>query len=78
MGRLRLLKEKNQQWQEIHFQKSPEVLAFGMDANSNRIYMSDWDKVYQLIIEKEEISSYPWVIFCNTTMPDGTVNNSGC
>ena len=49
-----------------------------MDANSNSIYMSDWDKVYQLIIEKEEINSYPWVIVCNTTMPDGTVNNSGC
>jgi hypothetical protein len=78
LGRLRLLKEKNHQWQEIHFQKSPEVLSFGMDANSNSIYMSDWDKVYQLIIEKEEINSYPWVIVCNTTMSDGTVNNSGC
>jgi hypothetical protein len=78
LGRLRLLKEKNHQWQEIHFQKSPEVLSFGVDASSNSIYMSDWDKVYQLIIENEEINGYPWVIVCNTTMSDGTVNNSGC
>ena len=30
------------------------------------------------VIEKEEINNYPWAIICNTTMPDGTVNNSGC
>jgi hypothetical protein len=78
VGRLRLLKENNQQWQEIHFQKSPEVLSFGVDINSKSIFMSDWDKVYQLVIEKEEIYSYPWVIVCNTTMPDGTVSNAGC
>ena len=55
LGRLRLLKAKNHQWQEIHFQKSTEVLSFGIDPNSSSIYMSDWGKVYQLIIEKEEL-----------------------
>jgi len=46
-------------------------------ADATYIEPVQWETI-EKIIEKEKINSYPWVIVCNTTMPDGTVNNSGC
>ena len=78
LGRVRLLKKLEEHWQEIYIQNTPMILSFGMNANNNNIYLGGWDKVYRLVPLKEEIKRYPLIVLCDTTMPDGMLNNRDC
>jgi hypothetical protein len=78
LGKVRLLEEKNQQWQEIHIQETRGVLSFGMDKNTGETYVSGWANIYRVMPLKEEMTKYPLVVLCRTTMPDGKQNNSDC
>jgi uncharacterized protein YjbI with pentapeptide repeats len=82
-GNIRFLKERGKnRWREVHFQKTPvNVTTFGYDSINKRAYMGGMKKVYELDmsgISKEQVEHLPWIIFCNTTMPDGAINDSGC
>ena len=77
-GKIRLLEESDNGWEEIHIQKAPSVLSFGLDHNTGDLYLGGWEHIYRVMLLEEEIKKYPWVVLCRTTMPDGTTNSSGC
>ena len=79
LGKIRFLKERqNGNWYEIHSQSMRGVLSLGMDTVDNRIYMSGWDKIYELKISREATKLLPRVILCRTVMPNRVVNNTDC
>ena len=79
LGKIRFLKERqNGNWYEIHSQSTRGVLSLGMDTDDNRIYMSGWDKIYELKISREATKLLPRVILCRTVMPNRVVNNTDC
>ena len=53
VGKARLLKEKNHQWEEIHIQEARGVLSYGMNINTGEIYFSGWESIYRVILPKE-------------------------
>ena len=77
-GKFRWFTKKDRGWREIHYTKVPMVLSLGQEVASKRIYMSGWDKVYSIVLRKDLIDHYPWMILCRTTMPNGYVDNTGC
>jgi hypothetical protein len=79
LGKIRFLKERqNGNWYEIHSQSTRGVLSLGMDTVDNRIYLSGWDKIYELKISREATKLLPRVILCRTVMPNRVVNNTDC
>jgi hypothetical protein len=82
-GIVKLLKEENGKWHEIHSQRVPRYLfSFGYDEGTKKLFLSaDWNgppKIFELSIPSENINLLPQVTLCRTTMLDGTINNSGC
>jgi len=88
LGQIRVIKESEEgKWYEIHSQNTPmqpstsmlsRVLSLGYSREDNKLYMSSWIGIFQLEISSKTISGLPKVIYCRTTMPDETINNSGC
>jgi hypothetical protein len=79
LGKIKVIKESAEgKWYEIHSQKTPGVLSLGYSREDSKLYMSSWKGIFQLNISSETISLLPNINYCRTTMPDGTINNSGC
>jgi hypothetical protein len=79
LGKIRFLREGEVgNWYEIHSQDVRGVLSLGIDPNQNRIFMSSWDKIYELEISSKQTKFFPSVIFCRTVMPNKAINNTGC
>ena len=82
-GIVKLLKEENGKWHEIHSQRVPRYLfSFGYDEETKKLFMatgwSELPNTFELSIQSEQINLLPQVTICRTTMPDETINNSGC
>jgi uncharacterized protein YjbI with pentapeptide repeats len=79
LGRIRFLKERQHgNWYEIHSQSTRGVLSLGMDTDNNRIYMSSWDKIYEIKISRDATKFLPRVTLCRTVMPNRLVNSTDC
>jgi uncharacterized protein YjbI with pentapeptide repeats len=80
LGNLRLLrKHTDNKWHEIHFQKTSNMIwSLGYDSITKKSYMSGAEKIFQLEVLNKQINRFSSVNFCRTTMPDGSVNYSGC
>ncbi|SVE29278.1 uncharacterized protein METZ01_LOCUS482132 [marine metagenome] len=50
IGNIRLIKKgKDGIWYETHFQETENnILSFGFDPNAQKVFMSGWEKIYQL------------------------------
>lgn len=57
IGNIRLIKKgKDGIWYETHFQETENnILSFGFDVKAQRVFMSGWEKIYQLNIAEERI-----------------------
>ena len=80
IGTLRLLKQHSDgKWYEEYFQRIPtDIWSFGYDKETKQLFISGSSKIVELTISREQINLLPRVELCRTTMPDGSINNSGC
>jgi len=77
-GSLWLLKEqKNGKWYLYHYDKPVNTIwSFGYDEKTKKIFIGPDN--YELKISIEPIKLDSQVKLCRTTMPNGSINNSGC
>ena len=77
-GTLRLLKEqKNGKWYLYHEDKPVNAIwTFGYDEKTKKIFIGPNN--FELIISIEPTKLDANVKLCRTTMPNGSINNSGC
>ncbi|MEE2803246.1 MAG: pentapeptide repeat-containing protein, partial [Pseudomonadota bacterium] len=77
LGSIRLLREtESNRWEEIyHQQMSNQILSFGYQPKTKMLFMAGWNETYTVHIEPHLVPLLPTATFCNTTMPDGSVNN---
>ena len=79
-GMLRLLKEQDDgKWYEILFQQTDtDIWSLGYNQKLEKLFVSSSSKTFELILSTDQIKLLTSVALCRTTMPDGTLNNSGC
>ena len=77
-GTLSLLKEqKNGGWYLYHYDKPVNAIwTFGYDEKTKKIFIGPNN--FELIISIEPVKLDAQVNLCGTTMPNGSINNSGC
>jgi len=77
-GTLSLLKEqKNGGWYLYHYDKPVNAIwTFGYDEKTKKIFIGPNN--FELKISIEPIKLDAQVNLCGTTMPNGSINNSGC
>ena len=77
-GTLSLLKEqKNGKWYLYHYDKPVNTIwTFGYDEKTKKIFIGPNN--FELIISMEPAKLDAQVNLCRTTMPNGSINNSGC
>jgi len=77
-GTLRLLKEqKNGGWYLYHSEQAVNVIwSFGYDEKTKKIFIGPNNFELKISIELTKLDSQ--VKLCRTTMPNGSINNSGC
>ena len=80
LGSIRLLREtESNRWEEIYHQRmSNQILSFGYQPKTKMLFMAGWNETYTVHIEPHLVPLLPTATFCNTTMPDGSVNNIHC
>ena len=77
-GTLFQLKEqKNGGWYLYHYDKPVNAIwTFGYDEKTKKIFIGPNN--FELIISIEPVKLDAQVNLCGTTMPNGSINNSGC
>ena len=77
-GTLSLLKkQKNGKWYLYHYDKPVNAIwTFGYDEKTKKIFIGPNN--FELIISMEPAKLDAQVNLCRTTMPNGSINNSGC
>ena len=77
-GTLSLLKkQKNGGWYLYHYDKPVNAIwTFGYDEKTKKIFIGPNN--FELIISMEPAKLDAQVNLCGTTMPNGSINNSGC
>ena len=77
-GTLSLLKkQKNGKWYLYHYDKPVNVIwTFGYDEKTKKIFIGPNN--FELIISIEPAKLDAQAKLCRTTMPNGSINNSGC
>ena len=76
-GTLRLLKkQKNGGWYLYHSEQAVNVIwSFGYDEKTKKIFIGPYNHELKIfILTKLEAQAK----LCRTTMPNGSINNSGC
>ena len=77
-GTLRLLKEqKNGGWYLFHYDKPVNLIwSFGYDEKTKKIFIGPYNQELKISVEPTKLDAK--VKLCRTTMPNGSINNSGC
>ena len=83
---LLLKKQKNGEWNMFHHNipvKRSNIWSFGYDKKNKKIFISQGSisqgtDNYELKILTEPIKLNEQLKLCKTTMPNGSINNSGC